>query len=85
LRLASDVALEIVDGSAVVLHLTRCEYFDLNQVATRIVQLVDTGASTDDVANALAAEYDVELERAADDVTRTVEALVGLGIFENDG
>jgi hypothetical protein len=84
-RLAPDVALEVVDGSAVVLHLTRCEYFDLNEVATRIVQLVGSGASSDAVAHTLAVEYDVEPERVADDVSSTIRELVDLGILSRDG
>jgi hypothetical protein len=83
-RLAPDVALEVVDGSAVVLHLSRCEYFDLNQVATRIVQLVESGTPSREVARVLASEYEVEPERVEADVADTIAELVDLGILSRD-
>ena len=60
IAVADDVLFRELDGEAVLLNLKTGVYFGLNGVATRMWALIADPHSLARVADALAAEYDVE-------------------------
>lgn len=70
-----DVVFRALDGEAVILDLTSGIYFGLNQVGTRIWQLVDEGLAVEAIVDRLAAEYDAPRATIQADVARLLDAL----------
>jgi hypothetical protein len=73
-----------VQGEAVLLQLDNGEYFGLDEVATRIWQLLVENGDLSVVCDALREEYDVAADEAANDVTRLVDELVAKHLLEVD-
>jgi hypothetical protein len=71
--LSSDAVARGVGGELVILHLGSGTYFGLDEVGTRIWQLLGEGLSTAAVCDRLVEEY--EVERAV--LERDLEALIG--------
>jgi hypothetical protein len=68
-ELDKQVVFTPLDSSeAVLLHLDTKAFYTLNETASRVWQLLSTGHSPSQIADALAAEFDVEPERAQADV-----------------
>ena len=62
-----------LNGETVLLELSRGVYFGLDEVGTRIWQLLARGDSLDEIVAALVDEYEVSADAAAADL----RALVG--------
>jgi hypothetical protein len=60
------------NGEAVLLHLEKAKYYTLNVTAARIWNLLSEDKPEQEIAQALAAEFDVDPARAL----RSVEALL---------
>jgi hypothetical protein len=75
LRLSPDVVFRNLDGEAVLLDLGSGTYFGLNEVGTRIWQLVDAGHEVPAIIDALAAEYASDRGTIAADVARLLDEL----------
>lgn len=72
MRPSPDVVWRDLEGEAVLLDLASGTYFGLNDVGTRIWQLLAAGEPVNRIAEVLAGEYDV----SGDDARRDVEALL---------
>ena len=72
----SQVAARVVDGEAVVILADSGNVNVLNPVGTRIWELADGSRSVRQIADAIAAEYEVTPEGALQDVTEFVQKLV---------
>jgi coenzyme PQQ synthesis protein D (PqqD) len=83
-RIPEDVVFRELDGEAVILNLESGMYFGLDEVGTRIWQLLDTHHSMRRTLEALEAEFDAPTERLASDLTRFVEALRSRGLLALD-
>ena len=71
------------DG-AVVLDLGEGRLFQLNLVASRILELVKGGVRSDcDITRILGQDFGVEPERCAKDVLEFLRELEGLGLIES--
>jgi hypothetical protein len=68
-----EAAFASVPGGGVVLHLGANRYFQLNETATVIWELLDRGLDVD----AIAAELTTRFEIGPADAARAVEELVG--------
>ena len=80
-QLSSDLG-----GETVILHLDRGMYFGLNEVGSRIWQLVQEPTSIADICAALMAEYEVDAERCERVVLHLVQELTAAGLAEiSDG
>jgi hypothetical protein len=55
--------------------------FSLNEVGSRVWQLVERPIAVDKIAEMIAAEYDVTAAQAADDVKEFVESLLAAGLL----
>lgn len=74
-----DAMAREVGGELVILHLGRGVYFGLDEVGTRIWQLLDEGLTLAAVGDRLEEEYDVERTT----LDRDLEALIGQ-LLEHD-
>ncbi|OLE22619.1 MAG: thymidylate synthase [Cyanobacteria bacterium 13_1_40CM_2_61_4] len=76
-QVSSDLA-----GEAVVLSLRTAMYYGLDQVGARIWELVREPTRVADIRDAIASEYDVELERCERDVLDLLRQLATEGLIE---
>jgi hypothetical protein len=70
-----DVVFRDLDGEAVILDLASGTYFGLNDVGTRVWQLVAEGRSAAQIVDRVAAEYDADRATIERDVARLLDAL----------
>lgn len=81
-RRRSDVRFRLIDREAVVLRQEAGETLVINEVGARILELLDQGATLESVAEALWQEFEVEPERALEDVHDFAQRLVSAGVIE---
>lgn len=77
MKQSPDVVFRDLDGEAVILDLESGTYFGLNEVGTRVWQLVGEGRSEAEIVGTLARDYDATREVIAHDVARLLEQLRG--------
>ena len=70
-----NVVFRDLDGEAVLLDLTSGTYFGLNEVGTRVWQLVHDGHDEARIVETLAAEYEADRRVIAQDVVRLLADL----------
>lgn len=84
--LAPDAVLvRELDGESVLLHLDRESYFGLDDVGTRMWQVLTTAASVEAAYQALLAEYNVDPDLLRRDLADLVQQLVEQGLLEVAG
>ena len=83
-RVPEGVMVREVQGEAVLLHLDTGEYFGLDQIATRIWQLIVEKKDLKAVEAAMCEEYDADPEVVAKDLRELVDELVTKRILEVD-
>jgi len=74
-KLNPDVVFRDLDGEAVLLDLASGTYFGLNEVGTRIWQLVSDGRDEPAIVDIVASEYEADPATVARDVSRLLEEL----------
>lgn len=79
-----DVLHQELDGETVLLNLANESYFGLDQVGTRIWQVLGATSSLPEVLTRLLDEYDVAPEQLRVDVERLVTQLVEAGLVSTD-
>ncbi len=82
--ISSEVLSQEVDGETVLLDLESENYFGLDEVATRIWQLLKDGDSLQTVFNTLLGEYDVDEKQLEKDLQEHLAHLVGAGLISLD-
>ena len=75
-----EVLLQEIGGESVLLDIASENYFGLNQVGTRIWQLLDGGSDLRSAYDAVLAEYDVPAEQLEHDVIALVGQLADAGL-----
>lgn len=78
------VFTDLDDGSAVLLHLQTKFYFSLNETGSFLWKLIEreTGASDEELAENLCKAFDVEPERAGEDISDFLRELSGQGLIK---
>jgi hypothetical protein len=76
-QVSSDLA-----GETVLLSMQSAMYYGLDEVASRIWELVREPIRVSEVRDAILAEYDVEPERCEADVLAFLRELAGKGLIE---
>jgi hypothetical protein len=84
-RVAPGVLSREVHGEAVLLHLDSGEYFGLDEVATRMWQLLSELGDLPRVESAICEEYNVDPASASRDVTAFVGQLLEKRLIEFAG
>lgn len=74
-RISEHTLFHELSGETVLLELSRGVYFGLDEVGTRIWQLLGEGRSLQDTVAALVDEYDVTEHQSAEDVLALVREL----------
>jgi hypothetical protein len=74
----------VVDGEAVILDLDGGQYFGLNQVGTRIWELLKEGRSSASIRALLSEEYDAGEAELDQDIALFIQELVKMGLAEVD-
>lgn len=80
-RLADHVTFAVVDGSAVILDAANGVYLGVNEVGTRILELLAESESIERVIDHLGAEYDVPEARLRHDVQELLEQMHTRGMI----
>jgi hypothetical protein len=81
-EISGDVLSQEVNGETVLLNLDGESYFALNEVGTRIWQLLKLQTSVADTLDTLAEEYDVSREQLESDVHGLLDKLAGSGLIK---
>jgi hypothetical protein len=81
-RIPADVLVSEIDGESVLLKLTSECYFGLDEMGTRIWQLLKSSDSIQSAYATLLSEYDVEPETLRLDLTELLDNLVQQGLVE---
>src|SRR5207237_7913745 len=77
-----DVLINEVGGESVLLNLKNERYYGLDEVGTRMWQVLTTSDSVDAALEILIAEYDVEPERLRRDLDELIDKLAAQGLLE---
>ena len=78
----SHVLVQQIAGESILLNLQSERYFGLDEVGTRIWNLVTTSKSIESAYEALLGEYEVDAEQLRRDVQSLVLNLVENGLLE---
>lgn len=84
LRIGEDVVFRIIGNEAVIQNVASRACFNLDEVGTRMWQLICDYRSTDDVIAVLLNEYDVEEDKLRRDLDKVVQQLIGNGLVETE-
>jgi len=83
-RISSSTLHRELQGETVLLQLDSGEYFGLDEISTRIWQLIVETGDLCAVEAAMLKEFDVERTVLAQDLTRVVDDLVAKRLIETD-
>jgi hypothetical protein len=81
-KVADDTLFQELSGETVLLELSRGVYYGLDEVGTRIWNLLAEGRSLEETVDVLVEEYDVDRARGAADVLRLVGELEARRLLE---
>ena len=84
IQVSGDVVSRNLMGEAVLLDLATGTYFGLDEVGTRVWQLLERHGSIDAVVPALLEEYAVDEPRVRADVDRLIRELSDKGLVRID-
>ena len=84
LRPSPDALYKNLDGEAVLVSLASSTYFGLDEVGTRIWELIDQKGRLADVLADVVAEYRVAEADAEKDLLRLVGELLERGLLERE-
>jgi hypothetical protein len=84
IQVSGDVVTRSLAGEAVLLDLASGTYFGLDEVGTRIWQLLGEHGAAEPVVAALLDEYDVDEARVRADLDRLVRELQEKGLVRID-
>jgi hypothetical protein len=82
---SKDVISRVIDGEAVLLDLVSGRYLGLNDVATRVWELLDEGRTCGAIREALLAEFAVAPEVLDGDLDRLFADLLERGLIRAAG
>ena len=81
-RIPQDVLVSQLDGESVLLKLQSECYFGLDEIGTRIWDLLLSSDSIQSAYEAILAEYDVDPDQFRADLTELLDSLVQQGLIE---
>jgi len=81
IRVSPDVISQEVSGETVHLDLESEHYFGLDEVGTRIWQLIKQNGSMQAIFDTMLAEYEVSEQRLHRDLDNLLTEIAGLGLI----
>ena len=84
LKISPEVHSQEVGGETVLLDLNSESYFGLDEVGTRIWQLLQESGDMESIFETILGEYDVEAEQLSKDLDELVQKLVEAGLVERE-
>ncbi len=84
LKIPEDIVFRIIGNEAIIQKVATRTCFNLDEVGTRMWQLIWDYRSTEDVIAALLNEYDVEERKLRGDVDTLVQQLIRNGLVETE-
>lgn len=78
----NDVLFQEVGGEAVLLNLGNENYFGLNEVGTRVWELLSKDGNLQHAFDALYAEYDVAPEQLESDLLTLIDEMAKAGLVQ---
>jgi hypothetical protein len=81
-RIAPDVRYRVIDDEAVVVRQREGDVLVLNQVAARVLQLVDENLSPTEIGDRVVEEYEAPAKAIREDVERFLDELEKLDVLE---
>lgn len=84
LRLRTDVRYRVVADEAIVIRQRAAEVLVLNEVGARILELLESAPSLDELVRALAAEFEAEPEVLRADAEAFLSELTEAGVLEEE-
>jgi hypothetical protein len=76
-QIASDLA-----GEVVILHLSKGEYYSLDEVGAYVWNLIQAPRSVEELRDAVVEEYEVEHDECERDIVALLEELEDVGLVE---
>ncbi len=80
--IAEDVLIQDLDGDSILLNFKSEQFFDLNEVGTRMLSVLTESKSVQAAYDQLLDEYDVDAQRLRQDLLDLIEKLVEYGLAE---
>lgn len=84
LKIPDDIMFRVLGGEAVLLNLASGTYFGLDDIGTRMWQLMSEHGSTDKVVEVMLEEYEVEESLLQRDLDKLVKDLTDNGLVKLD-
>ena len=81
-KVSPDIRYRVIDDEAVVVRQSEGDVLVLNQVAARVLQLVDENLSPAEIGDRVAAEYEAPEATIRNDVERCLGELEELKVLE---
>ena len=82
ITLSPDVISQEVSGETVLLDLNSENYFGLDEVGTRVWQLIEASGKLQDIYDTMLAEYEVEPDQLLEDLEQLVTDIEKAGLVE---
>lgn len=82
IRVPEHVLMRQVGNEMVMLNLALENYYGLNDVGGRLMQLAETGTTLERIVEQLVAEFDAGREQIENDVRRVAADLIAAGLLE---
>ena len=77
---SEDVLVRALDGEAVLLDMASGKYFGLNEVGSRVWELIEKGEPVGTIRAAIVREFEVDDARAGEDLAALVTELEARGL-----
>ncbi len=84
-KLSADILLQEVANEMVILNLADGQYYGLNEIGARIVQLMSRGEDISSITQNLLGEFDVEQSVLERDIQDLIEKLQQHALIEIAG
>ena len=81
IRISKEVLSQEVAGETVLLDLASENYFGLDEVGTRVWQMLKAGTDRETIVDTLLADYEVSREKLEADLDALLSELEGAGLI----
>jgi Coenzyme PQQ synthesis protein D (PqqD) len=71
-----NVSAKVLDGEAVLIHVTRGTYHNLEKVGCRVWQLIEGRHAIDTMVSAIVSQYAIDAASAKKDIANLIDALL---------